>query len=285
MRSKWIIGLGLAGQLYASVLLAQGEGEKLYRAYCASCHGFAARGQGPEAATFAEPPRDLRSGFLQRYGKDELVQRVLDGRELSLVLDPAKMRERMADVEALVAYLQRLPKVEWRRVEQGREVYMHRCILCHGRAGEPPAHLPAGVRRPADLGSDAYQGRVSDRDLEELVRHGGRGMPALTPRVSVSEAGSVVALVRLFSPGYRIYDRYCAACHGADGRGVGNFGESLQLPTVIFDQGYFRRRDSESIRQSAWHMLGEQKPAMPHYAVILARQQATAIIEYLKQLP
>jgi len=284
MQLKWIVAAGLVSVLGSSKLLAQSPGEHLYRSHCASCHGFAARGQGAEAATFAEPPRDLREGFLDKYSTEELVQRILDGRELTLALDPAKLRERTQDVEAIVAHLQSLPKVDWRLVEQGRQMYTQRCVQCHGVTGEPPQQLPAGVRRPVDLGSPAFQGRVADAQLEELVRHGRRGMPALTPRLPLSDVRPLVALVRLFSPGYRSYDRYCAACHGTDGRGAGSFGESLQLPTVNFDKGYFARRDGEYIRQSAWHMLAEQKPAMPHYQGVLDRAQATAIVEYLKQL-
>ncbi len=258
------------------------DGERLYGKHCASCHGASGRGDGPDAALFAERPRDLRAGFLKSYSVDDLVERIRSGRELDLLFDLPKLRERAADVESLFAYMQRLPRIEWPLVERGRESFASRCAHCHGTSGQPPAKLPTGVRRPVDLSSAAYQRALSDPRLAELVRHGLHGMPALTPRVAADDARGLAAFVRILSPGFIIYDRYCAACHGDDGHGVGSLVEALQLPALAFDAAYFARRDPDEVRAALWHMLAQQKPAMPHYHWMIDAAEARAIVEYLE---
>jgi mono/diheme cytochrome c family protein len=58
-------------------------GETLYRAYCVSCHGAKATGDGPLAGSLRVRPADL-TRLAKRSGgefKDEKVRRAIDGRE------------------------------------------------------------------------------------------------------------------------------------------------------------------------------------------------------------
>jgi len=261
------------------------DGGHLYREYCASCHGLAGRGDGPDAAIFVARPRNLREGFLQRYKTEDLVRRVREGRPLELALDLPALRAHATDVEAVVAYLRRLPTIDWRRLGRAEAAYVDRCALCHGLYGRPGAELPPGVRAPRDLSDPAFQRSIKDEELSTLVRHGRKGMPALTPRVTETDAQALTRFVRVLSPGFELYSRYCAACHGDDGRGEDGLAETLSRPSVVFDEAYFVRRDPERLRASVWHMLAEEKPVMPHYRHILNDTKARAIIEYLKQLP
>jgi mono/diheme cytochrome c family protein len=178
--------------------------------------------------------------------------------------------------------MRRLPAANWRRIEAGWSVYADRCEACHGTYGEPTNDPAAGGKTPRDLASPAFQQSTSDSELKQAVRHGHHYMPALVPRISEAEAPDLTSFVRLLSPGFELYTRHCAACHGDDGRGVGSFGESIALPTVVFDRAYFARKDPEDIRHGIWHMVGEHKPAMPHFRWTLSEAQARAIIDYLK---
>jgi mono/diheme cytochrome c family protein len=108
-------------------------------------------------------------------------------------------------------------------------------------------------------------------------------MPAVVPRVREGDVPALVAFVRLLSPGFEQYSRYCAACHGDDGRSVATFTEGISVPTTIFDRAYFTRHDPEEVRAKVWHMVGEQKPAMPHMRAKLSEPEARAIITYLKR--
>jgi len=259
------------------------NGRLLYREYCSSCHGTAGKGDGPDATIFEARPRNLREGFLKKYKTDELVQRVREGKPLELALDLPALRARAGDVEALAAYLKRLPGINWDLASRGEDVFAERCVLCHGATGRPGPTLPAGVARPRDLSDPSFQKSVSDAQLIMDVRHGRAGMPALTPRVSEEDADALAAYVRLLSPGYELYSTYCAACHGDDGRGNGNLAEAINRPTIAFTRDYFVHTDSERLRANVWHMVGDQKPMMPHFRVLLTAAQARAIVEYLQR--
>jgi mono/diheme cytochrome c family protein len=259
------------------------DGALLYQRYCASCHGESGKGNGPDAPFFESRPRDLREGFLDKYPTDDLVKRVLNGRSLQLALDLPALKARATEVETVVAHMKRLPATNWQRTEAGWELYANRCESCHGPYGAPKAEFPPGVRPPRDLAAPAFQKSMSDRALIQAVRHGQHYMPALVPRITESEATELTSFVRLLSPGFEVYTRNCAACHGDDGHGVGSFGEAMAMPTVVFDRAYFSRRDPEDIRHGVWHMLGEHKPVMPHFRWTLSEAQARAIVDYLKR--
>jgi mono/diheme cytochrome c family protein len=278
----------LCARMVSAVGLAAPGGElsgaHLYRSYCAPCHGTTGYGDGPDAPLFTAPPRNLREGFLEIYPTEDLVRRVREGKPLELTLDPAALRARIQDVDALVMYVQQLPKRNWSAVARGRLIYDDRCESCHGPYGKPPSTLPAGVQPPPDLSTGKLQRTVSNAQLIALVRHGRKGMPALTPRIPQRDGPALAAFVQLLSPGFVLYDRNCAVCHGDDGRGQGTLAEELHVPTVVLDNTYFRTHDAEQIHAGVWHMLAKQKPAMPHYRWALTESQARAIVEYLKSL-
>lgn len=274
--------LGLTLLLRGLTLAEAPDGSALYLRYCASCHGYQGRGDGPDAQAFRNAPRDLRDGLLQRYGTSELVDRVLAGRPLSLALDPERMKRHAAEVESLIAYLRRLAQANWALVARGWSLYLSRCVPCHGLYGRPPAELPKGVATARDLASTDFQRSVNDMAMHEAVRHGRRGMPALTPQVSDADARALSAFVRLLSPGFETYQRYCANCHGDDGRGEYTPGSTDPAPQVVFDRAFFAGRDSEALRVQVWHMLEKEKPAMPHFRASLEAAQVRAILDYLK---
>jgi mono/diheme cytochrome c family protein len=260
---------------------AAADGGCLYRMHCASCHGPAGRGDGPDATIFAPPPADLRE-FIKRHNAEDLARRLREGLPLELTLDAAALRLQAVQVEEIVAHLRRLPSINWRLVEEGEVIFICRCEECHGPHGKPGATLPPGVQRPRDLSDPGFQGSVGDTDLIRLVRHGRKGMPALVPRVSEQDGRALAAYVRLLSPGFDRYSRYCASCHGDDGNGRSSVGEVLHPPAILFDRSYFSRADAERLRATVWHMVGQHKPSMPHYRAQLDVTQADAIIAYLK---
>jgi mono/diheme cytochrome c family protein len=262
---------------------APAGGRQLYLRHCAGCHGPSGRGDGPNTAVFAVKPRDLREGFLERYAMDDLVRRVRDGRALELALDVPALRARAREVEALAAYLRSLPRIDWGVVDEGWAIYAGRCESCHGPFGRSPIAFPAGVGPPVDLGDQAFQKSVSNDDLLTAVRHGRKGMPAQTPRLSEGDARALVAFIRVLSPGFQLYSQYCASCHGDTGAGIPSFADRPDLPTVVFDEAYFVRTDPVKLREAIWHMVGENKPSMPHFRPTLSDADARAILEYLKE--
>ena len=271
----------------ASAVVPPGDatGEILYARECAPCHGPTGRGDGPEAAYFAPPPRDLREGFLTLYPTEELVERIRRGRTLKIEIDPPAVRRRTQMVEAIVGHLERLPDVRWPEVERGAEIYAERCETCHGPFGVPAPgmRLPAGVQRPPrDLGSAAFQKSVTDAQLAEVVRHGRDGMPAIPPLASAAQANDLVAYVRLLSPGFSYYSLWCGGCHGDDGRGEGVFAVGPDAPKVVFDRAWLKARDPEDLRRQVLHRLDRQEAAMPHFERELTEKHAREIVDWLR---
>jgi mono/diheme cytochrome c family protein len=280
---------GWRGTIMVVVLAASTCGaagpEAAYRQHCAPCHGETGRGDGPDADIFLPRPRNLRDGVLDRYTPEALVRSVRDGVPLALALDPKALEARAGEVEAIVDHLERLPSVDWDLAERGEELWVDRCEICHGPAGRPPTVLPPGVQRtPRDLSDRQFQRRVGDAELLEIVRHGRRGMPAIPALRSDSDARALVAYVRLLSPGFVLYGRYCASCHGEDGRADDLVDPGL-APKVVFDRAYLARQDAEELRTKVWHMLASRRPAMPHFRRRLGEEEARAIIDYLKRTP
>jgi mono/diheme cytochrome c family protein len=109
-------------------------------------------------------------------------------------------------------------------------------------------------------------------------------MPAIRDIRSDADRRALLAYVRLLSPGYETYTRYCASCHGDDGIDAGASGATAppKRLTVIFDRQYFATHDSEVLRTKVWHMLAVQKPEMPHLRGKLTEPQVRAIVEYVK---
>jgi len=281
----WLIGVAIganAGAAAANEATTPTVGQALFVRNCASCHGVSGAGDGPNSSSLAAAPRDLRSEFLNRYSDTELIDRVLAGSNLRIEFDADAVRQRSGETEAIVSHITRLPKLDWVRFDRGWEIYATRCESCHGLYGKPPLASPPGVGHVRDLGASDYQAAVSDTELLTTARHGRHGMPALVPQITHSEAVSLTSFLRALSPGFAIYSQTCAQCHGDRGHGVGTLVEQVPLPTIVFDANYFARVDRDDLRNRIWHMLAEHRPQMPHFRDSLTRDDAAAVIRYLK---
>jgi mono/diheme cytochrome c family protein len=258
------------------------DGAALYASHCESCHGTSGRGNGPDASLFVAPPRDLREGFLQSYETDELVARIREGVPLMLTFDPKALRARLGEVNDVIAHLERIPDVNWKLVERGEELYVDRCEVCHGPYGRPPEEMLVYPRPAADLSSPAFQRAHRDEDLIRVARRGHESMPAASGVRDDDAARALVAYLRVLSPGFDLYSRYCAACHGDDGRPQREFVAPGRQPKVVFDRAYLESRNPDQLQAAVFHMLGEQKPMMPHFRETLTAPQVRAIVQYLK---
>jgi mono/diheme cytochrome c family protein len=284
-------GAGAVAGLVAALIaigasVAAGDtivGHALYRRNCGFCHGRAGIGDGPAAAALKAAPRNLRDGVVQTYSVDDLTQRILDGQPLELALDPPALRKRGDETEALVVHLRRLPLLDWDAISYGWDLYAEHCADCHGDFGVPPANAPRRARKPRNLADESFQKSIRDQDLLRAVRHGKRGMPRLVPSLSDSDAASLLAFVRLLSPGLELYTTYCANCHGDEGRGAEADAAAFEAPSLVFDREFLAKHDSDTLRIAIWHMLKAHKPVMPHYRWVITESQARAIVLYLKR--
>jgi len=93
-------------------------GEKLYRQYCAVCHGDTAKGDGPSAAAFATKPADLTNGTLMNPLPNEFLVNVVrhggPAEGLSPGMPPFDRYLGDQQIRTLVAYLRSLAQPAYR---------------------------------------------------------------------------------------------------------------------------------------------------------------------------
>src|ERR1700692_3160168 len=147
------------------------EGPDLYRAYCASCHGIDAKGNGPAAAALKATVPDLTVLTKNNRGEfpAKLVRNTITGEEMLAVHGSREMpiwgpifHQVEADVdrgnvrvENLVKYLASIQAVPASKGEGGKKVatqngpsgaqlYRKLCAACHGNdlKGNGPAPYP-----------------------------------------------------------------------------------------------------------------------------------------------
>jgi mono/diheme cytochrome c family protein len=266
--------------------LAPPDGRALYGRDCAPCHGADRGGDGPEASNFVPPPPALTSAMLVSTSEDQLVARLRDGTPLVLAPDPRALKSRLRHLEQLTAHLQRLPEIDWARVDKGAALYAARCAPCHGAFGQPLAtsDLPPGVQRPPrDLRDPAFQRSMSDAELIVAMQHGKNAMPAIPGVRDEQQALDIVVFVRLLSPGFETYSSYCAACHGDDGRGNGVFATGKNKPPVVFDRAWLAAKDPEQLRIEVAHMTSAHGATMPHFRSRLSDAELHAVVRFLKE--
>lgn len=269
------------------------QGEVLYIRYCANCHGATAQGDGPLAKALEIQPRNLRRADLFAHNTEaELVVRILHGKALPVPLDPGALPYTEADVSALTAHLQRLPTLPWEQIDKGEQVYDSLCLSCHGIYGRGDGPLASTLPAPPrDLSAPSYQQQVTDEELFHIISNGKGAMPGTADVLSVAERKTVVAFVRLQSPGFELYDRYCAVCHGPDGRPpeldvLEQFGvtSSWETPPTL-DEAYFQTHSEEQVRTGIQRMVKLKRLVMPHFAGKLTADQVREILGYLRSLP
>lgn len=269
------------------------QGEALYLRHCAGCHGWEGRGDGPIARIFeVKTPRLRGAERLGQYSEAELMARILYGRELVIPLDPQVLAPGEEEVTALLAYLRRLPTIPWAEIRQGQDIYDSLCVYCHGIYGRGDGIMaPQLPVPPRDLSSPAFQTQVSDAEMLRVIADGKGAMPGTGEIMSVKDVQTVVAFVRLLSPGFERYHRLCAVCHGPDGHPPAwpledreDDAAPEEVPTVVFNQAYFRTRSEAHMRSWVRHMLRQSRAIMPHFAGELGKDEIRHILAYLRSL-
>jgi mono/diheme cytochrome c family protein len=266
-------------------------GEVLYIRHCAGCHGAGARGDGAVGKALEVQPKNLRNADLLRNSDDELIVRILHGKTLPVPVNPQAFPSSEEEISALLAHLRRLPTLSWGQIEAGESVYDSLCLTCHGIYGHGDGSLTSTLPvPPRDLSAPLYQQQVSDDELLKVISEGKGAMPGSGDVLSLDDRKAVVTFIRVLSPGYELYDRYCVSCHGTKGRAPDpvllealGFPSSQKTPPS-FDRAYFQQHTDEQLRPKVTHMLKLNRVAMPHFAGELTAEQVREIVKYLRTL-
>lgn len=267
-------------------------GEVLYIRNCADCHGWEGKGNGPVGQVLLKKPPSLRRPeLLTQNTEAELVARILLGKDLSVPLSPEAVKETENDTFALLSYLRRLPTIPWQEVAAGQMVYDSLCVTCHGIYGRGDGLMsPSLTPRPRDLTNTKYQKQLKDSELLRIITEGHGSMPAAGDVVTPEDRRAVVAFVRLLSPGYELYDRFCEVCHGAQGvppeiaqrELFGGAGAQAKMP--VFDKKYLQAHSDKQLHGWVRHMLKQHHTAMPHFGGDLNAEDVRQILTYLRSL-
>ena len=268
-------------------------GEALYIRHCADCHGWEGRGNGALAhMLLVTPPPLRRAALFTQYTESELVVRVLLGKDLQVPFAPSSLPDTDAEVTALFTHLKRLPTISWEQADTGAQVYDSLCASCHGLYGAGDGLLAAALPvPPRDLSTTLSQSQISDEELWRVIADGRGAMPGAADVLTRDELRAVVAFVRLLSPGYELYTRFCAICHGPNGSPIAitlpDPSDADIVPAEIptFDEEYFRIHSEDHVRLWIRHMLKENRTVMPHFSGELNAEEVRQIVAYLRSLP
>ena len=198
LHARFTAALGTEGALDMPVRSADlAQGQSLYRANCASCHGALAMGDGPAARGMNPAPPALGSREVMADVSPALVYRVMSvgitGTAMPAFAGTLTPEQRWN----VVGYLTTLRSTS-SQVLEGEGLYLQRCASCHGMTGGgdgPSAR--ALTRLPPELGTLAWQVERSDARIADVIRHGipGSAMPA-SRDLPDSDVVKIVAYVR-----------------------------------------------------------------------------------------
>jgi mono/diheme cytochrome c family protein len=269
------------------------EGEALYLRHCSGCHGWEGRGDGAVAKILGVHPPSLRRLQLYKwYDEAELTAKILFGDAFLIIPNPDRIVSTEADILALFTHIKRLPQIEWDEVMKGKETYDSLCAYCHGFYGRGDGIWAQDQAvPPRDLRSSAFQTKMSDRDLVRIISQGKGSMPGSKDVLEAEEVQSIIAYLRILSPGFELYERFCAACHGSDGYPLSASEELFGVPSPpsqyipIFNEDFFRSRTDATLRLWVRHMYKAKHSSMPHFSFELNGGNIRKIIGYLRRLP
>jgi len=209
-------------------------------------------------------------------------------------------------------------------VMRGREVYLKRCWMCHGDAGQGEG--PDGeflVPPPVDFTDPALKTELTDADWFWRVSEGVKntGMPIWRLLISEEERWDAIAYLKAtflepsepknvddnppveyqaldpapYEPtpdalerGKVTYERLCAGCHGAEALGDGKYGAPL-MPTPA----NLTEDPAVSADAGWWYwrvdagVVGDDDThptAMPAWRLILTEQERWEVVFYAREL-
>ena len=153
------------------------EGERIYFAHCAACHGSTGRGDGPAAIALDVRPRDFRNEPTRYVStlngvptQEDLEQTILSGRHFGAM--PARPNLTDSEVAILADYVREINRLGWverliKQFEEEEEEYEEELIEAISRRrvkpGEPihVPSLPPGFQSDTETGRNLYVARCA----------------------------------------------------------------------------------------------------------------------------
>lgn len=240
--------LALVGVARADAGSAPADGELLYRAHCAVCHGGRGRGDGPASVMLSPPPRDFTTGRYKFRSSPpgtpplvgDLARTISEGlRGTSMpayggVLAPgeiealARLLLSMAPAAARAAGAPPPPRravAAGAHAGDGEALFRAAgCVRCHGPEGRrdaaPAREGPGGSPPPPDLAEPWTFRRQGTGEVARRIITGidGSAMPSYADSLSAEDAEAIERFVaaQAREPIWRARDPRAIAAAGVD---------------------------------------------------------------------
>ncbi len=177
--------------------LSTSEGQRLYGANCASCHGERGLGDGPAAAAInPKPPAIGTSAVMDEVTPAMAFRKISIGVKGTAM--PAFATQLSPDQRwNIVVYLGSLRHTA-QQVAEGEGFYAQSCVACHGVTGTGDGAMARALSKvPPELGTFSWQIEHTDAQLASVVLNGMPGTPMPSARqLTPAQVVSVVAYLR-----------------------------------------------------------------------------------------
>ena len=155
----------------------------------------------------------------------------------------------------------------------GQTLYQAKCAACHGADGK------GKVDKARNFTDEDYLRGAVPVEFYQVVTQGKETMPAFKDQLSDDERWNVTFFLWSFSvkpaalaKGKTVFDANCAACHGADGKGV------IPQARKLTDTEYIASNPATQFYQS----VSGGKGIMPAWQDRLSADDRWAAIEYAR---
>lgn len=229
------------------------EGSKIYFQNCFFCHGDALDGKGPFAPGFNPPPANFRDpGTIAQLQESYVFWRIAKG-------GPGLPKESTPWNSAMPAWEDRLSEEEiWKVI-----------LFLYDASGVQPRRWEA--KTPASS-SGSFLSRIPF---------------GFFPRADQAHAAFPVE-AQEGPKGKHIYEKWCASCHGLDGKGNGPSAPYLYPRPRDFTKGLYKIRSTpsgqlptdENLLQVISH--GMPGSSMPGWKGILSDDERRQVMAYIK---
>lgn len=169
----------------------------VYHNYCSVCHGDRGDGRSRASGSLSPPPRDFTSAT--NLSREVMITLVTHGKPGTAMV-AWKTQLTPGEIEAVVDYIRKTFMIVALdpRLQQGKLLYAHNCIVCHGERGQGSTLPIGGGAPPKNLSSPQARAELSRERMIASVSNGrpGTAMAAFSGRLSAQEIEAVVDYVR-----------------------------------------------------------------------------------------
>lgn len=184
---------------------------------------------------------------------------------------------------------------------QGEKLFVTYCYLCHGVSGKGDGPLANKIKvAPADLTDGTKVGKKTDKELLGIIQGGKHSgfvneeMPKWGKIIPASQIEDLVAYIRFISlskhpligdsvMGEALYAKYCASCHGKNGKGDGILMNIIPMkPADHTSSERMEKMTNEELVNKVAN--GTSEGYMPGWKRILSDAEIAAVVSYVRIL-